>query len=259
MFRRRLAVAAALALTCATAVPALTAQAQARRAPSITMTTLTPHITVGTGAKFSYTTTGLATGSKIQLLRRLTDGTWKVVKDLLPPGSGKTVTAPAVGSPNKYTYRMRVVSGGEIVATVGHNHDIFAYGNIPMETLCPNTIGNRVCGRSFVFVNGTKIATYMALGTAVYPNFFASAHFVRTSCRSASLKFTTKTANVKSYLKLVQGTSSYVASTPPNTLGHLTVPSLTSAQLFFDGSVQSGSGSVYVDGTLSCWTATGTY
>jgi hypothetical protein len=100
--------------------------------------------------------------------------------------------------------------------------------------------------------------TWMAVGAAVYPSYFAGASLARTSCRSVALSFTNPhNATAKTWLKIHQ-TADQIGSAARSTVGHLNA-TLTGGQFYVDASTESGPYSVYIDGVWSCWTANGTY
>lgn len=261
MARRRFVLAVGLlALVAAgTVSPAFAADTA-----SVTLTTLTPRISVGDQPTFRYSTSNVASNGFVRL-QELISGTWTTVEQRLP-GTDKTVRAPAVTKLGKYTYRMRAFDGaGDQVAQTAHNHDVFAYGNVSIEKLCPHmsnagTGTTRVCAKNNTPVGGTNLVTWMAISAANYPNFAAGAKYDKTSCRSAALTFTDKkNSTVKAWLKLYQPNhADQVASAGHSQVGHLNA-TLSGGQVLFDGSLESGNFGVYVGGTMSCWTTTGTY
>ncbi len=259
--RARFAIIAAGALVCAAVPAVVTDQAVAQHTATVTLTTVTPRIDVNDQPTFRYSTTDVSPEGQVRL-QELIGGVWTTVTTRLP-GTDKTIRAPAVTSIGKYTYRMRAFDGTPLhqVAQTAHNHDVYAYRNISIEKLCPHTIGSRICAKVKQNVGGTEVLTHMNIGSAVYPNYFAGAHFDRTSCRSAELIFTNEHhATANTYLKLTQhGVVRGSASTGHNKLGHLTATSMTNTELYFNGSTQGTPYSVNLDGTMSCWTNTGDF
>lgn len=258
--RRQLAVAVVAALTCVTVSAVATDHADARRAPSVVMLTLSPRINIGTHPKFQYSTSGLPAGAVVQLQRQLTATTWKVVASP-PPGTNLVVYAPAPSPIGEYVYRMQVLNGGVVIAQTGHDHPVYVFDNISVETLCPHTTGPRECVHTKTLVGGVQVRTHMALSASIFPNYSAGAHWARSSCRSATLIFTNPhTTTNKTWLKVHQvGHADQVGSANRNVLGHLTA-TLYGGSVYFDGSTENSSvDGVYVDGTMLCWTATGTY
>lgn len=226
---------------------------------------LTPKITVGQMPKFEYSTTGVPADGWFRLQRRLTDGTWKRVASARP-GTNKIIYAPAPSPLGKYTYRMQARSSSKVLlAQTAHNHDVYAYGNVSVQTLCPHmsdagSPGSRACVKNNTVVGGTNLITWMAVAAAVHPQFSAGAKYDQTSCRSTALTFTNKrNSSTTAWLEAVQpGHSTQVASAGHSQIGHLNA-TLYGGQVYLNGSLESGNDGVYVGGTMSCWTTTGTY
>lgn len=257
MSRRRSAVVfAVLAAMAAFAVGAqASAYGSAVKSASISMVSLTPHISVGQQPKFQYTTSGVPSGDIAVLQRHLPSGSWNVVASR-PPGTNKTIYAPAPTPLGKYTYRMQARHGTTVLAQTVHDYDIYAYDNVSIQSICPHTGGTRACAKNNTTVGGSTLTTWMAIGSAVYPNYFAGATMSSTSCRSAALTFTNPhNSTVKTWLKIHQS-SDQTASAGHGAVGHLNA-TLTGGRFYLDGSVESGGYSVYVGGTFSCWTTTG--
>jgi hypothetical protein len=231
--------------------------AGARSAPTVSLAAVQTNISVDVGPQFIYSTSNLPSGAVVQLQRQ-SGSTWTVVATV-PRGQNRTVTAPVLPAPGKYPYRMQAVNGSTVVAQSPQTPTIYAYGNVSIQTLCPHTTGTRVCTKVNTSVGGTIVTTHMAIGSAAYPNYFAGANYTHSTCRSASLVFTNPhNSTSKTWLKLAQsGQTPHVGYAGHGVLGHLNAP-LVAGQVFFDASTEGGPYSTYVDGTLSCWTATGT-
>ena len=82
----------------------------------------------------------------------------------------------------------------------------------------------------------------------------------RTSCRSLTLRFTNPhnaTANTR--VKIHQpGLTDQAAFTGHGQIGHLNA-TLSGGRFDVDGSLEARNDSIFIAGTASCWTATGSY
>lgn len=263
MLRHRLAVCFVLL-----ALPAsfgVSAQAAVPKTASVTLTTLTPKISVGTQPKFEYSTSGVPAGDVVVLQREQSNGSWTDVVTK-PPGTNQTVLAPVVAYMGKHTYRMQSRHGTHVTAQTAHNHDVYAYDNVSIQTLCPHMKNagastSKVCAKNNTPVGSTNLITWMAISAAQHPNYAAGAEYDRTSCRSTALTFTNpNNATATTWLKVHQvGHADQVASAGHSKVGHL-YATLYGGQLFLDGSREDNKNNgVFVGGTMSCWTSTGTY
>ena len=214
---------------------------------------------MGTGPSFRYTTHSLGDAAVLSLQRSTGDGTWTTLSHP-PKGANLTTHAPVLGRPAATCTGCTRSTGANSPTRV-----VYAYKNLTVQTVCPHTDGNqqfpRVCKQKTVHVGTTDFVTYMAIGATKYPSFFAGASLTAPSCRSAHLRFaTTANSTSKAYLKITQGNSIPVlrgqAVAAVAHIGTLDV-TLGSQKVYFNGSTESGGASVYLTGTLSCWTATG--
>jgi hypothetical protein len=230
--------------------------ASARRAATISMSALHTHLLEGQQPQFRYTTSSLPTGSVVQF-QRIFGTAWHTIKNI-PPGQNLTVTGGPLPDKGQYFYRIQAVKGGVVVARTAHNQTIYVYGDVSVAAICPHTTGTRVCSKSVTTVGAATLTTYMAIGSAIHPDFFLGASLPRTSCIKANFQFTNKNnSTVKTWLKIHQSTDQE-ASAEVNVIGHLDA-TVTSAAFYLDASTLPGSHSTYVGGTMLCWTATGTY
>jgi hypothetical protein len=254
----RRTIAAALAVLLCTAVLVHTEAASARRTPTISMSALHTHLLEGQQPQFRYTTSGLPAGSVVQF-QRIFDTTWHTIKNI-PPGTNRTVTGGPLPDKGQYFYRIQAVKNGALVARTAHNQTIYVYGNVSITAICPNMTGTQVCAKNVTDVGtGTPLTTYMAIGSAVHPNFFLGASLPRTSCTKAHLTFTNKkNSTVKTWLKIHQTTDQVADDGNGDGFGTLDA-TVISGPFYLDASTSPTSESTYVGGTMLCWTATGTY
>jgi hypothetical protein len=228
----------------------------ARRTATISMSALHTHLLEEQQPQFRYTTSSLPAGSVVQF-QRIFDTAWHTIKNI-QPGTNLTVTGGPLPDKGQYFYRIQAVKNGAVVARTAHNQTIYVYGDISIAAICPHTSGTRVCAKNVTPVGTATLTTYMAIGSAVHPDFFLGASLPRTSCINAKLQFTNKFNNdVRTWLKIHQAVDQE-AQAPVKTIGRLTA-TVTSGAFYLDGSTLPGSHSTYVGGTMLCWTATGTY
>lgn len=212
-----------------------------------------------------YSSANLASGSKLELERQFgTARVWKNVA-LLKGRSGKE-TVPRVQM-GRYRYRIRVYRKGQTVV-FSATKLLYSYSRIPLANVCNDNQNNgnvyvndtSGCQTSTVQVNGTVFTYLIQDDPPQPPNYDQDVTFgASTTCRSISLQFSMDNNAQPSdtaYLELVQSSADpQKASAGDGQIGNAYF-GLSGGPWDLDLSV-SGNDNEYVNGYLSCWSASG--
>jgi hypothetical protein len=249
---KRFAVAVAVAGVLVPSAGAASAQAAARPLAALKVSA----IQVETGAKFTatYSVGHIPLHSKVLLQRTFgTARAWKtekvlIAKTLKAKYSGAiAVTAPVMGS---YGYRVEVVSS-KSKALVAAGRTVHVFGDVPLATILNVTTSTEQIG--------TSLFRYATYSSSEYGNRFL--HFDSTTCRSATFAIAADAGGNGGSVSVVQETAD------PFTLpvgagltasGTVLLSGNAADFTLIDNRYNSYNRFTYANGTMNCWTPTGT-
>jgi hypothetical protein len=259
------AVIAASALALVQAAPAGASPTSASAKPKVSFSFKKVRISTSQRPTIRYTSANLPSGSKLALQRQFgTARVWKNV--LLLKGRSGTASAPKVQM-GKYRYRIRAYRNRTTVVLSGTKL-LYSFGRIPLTNICNDGNSNsnvsvndaNGCQTRTVQVNGMVFTYLIRDNPPAPPNYDQDITFgTNTTCRSITFQFSmdnnaapTDTADIE----LVQS-----ASDPQKKsvgFGQIVYAffSLDGGPWDLDLS-DTNFDSEYVNGHLSCWSASG--
>ena len=239
---------AASASAPATDAAGAIAGSSAPAAGTATLTGDTTQVDVGSAPSFTYTAQDVPAGDSV-VLQRTFGQTYADVTPLT--GANGPVTAPALDTMGKYSFRVAIESNGSVLSASAPVV-VEAYANVPLAPF--NGGGGTV-------QVGSRVFTYtdVADGSS-YPQYNQNQAWTASTCRSITVQFADGTNgqqdNATAYLEFVQQSSDPVyASAAVATVKSVTVP-LDGGPLYINGSSSAGYGVVFT-ATGSCYTPTG--
>ena len=250
---KRFAVAVAVAGVLVPSVGVASAQAAPRPLAALKVSTTQ----VETGAAFTatYSVGHIPLHSKVVLQRTFgTARAWRTEKVLVAKtlkakyAGAVATTAPVMGS---YGYRVLVLSSkGKALATAGRN--LHVYDNVPLATILNTTTSTEQIG--------TSLFRYATYDGSTDGNRFL--HFDSTTCRSANFVIAADGGSNGGSLSVVQETADpFSLAVGPGTTASGTVLLSGNAADFtltINPYNSFNDYDVYANGTMNCWTPTGT-
>ncbi|HYK33929.1 MAG TPA: hypothetical protein VEV63_18295 [Streptosporangiaceae bacterium] len=259
------AVIAASAMALSQAAPAGASPMSASAKPRVSFSFKKVRISTSQRPAIQYTSANLPSGSKLALQRQF--GTARVWKNVvLLKGSSGSARAPKVQM-GRYKYRIRAYRNARTVV-LSSTRLLYSFGRVPLTNICndANTNSNVTmnaangCQTQTVQVNGMVFTYLIRDAPQAPPNYNQDITFgVNTTCRSATFQFSmdnnaqpSDTANIE----LVQSRSD------PQTKS-VGSGQIAYAFFHFDGGPwdldlsDTNFDWEYVNGHLSCWSASG--
>jgi serine/threonine-protein kinase len=215
---------------------------------SATLTGVTTQVNVGAAPSFTYAAQGVPSGDSVVLQRTF----GQAYEDVTPlSGANGPVTAPALDTMGKYSFRVAIESNGSVLSA-STPVPVEAYGSVP---LIPFNSGNgtvQVGNRVFSY------ADYM--GSDKYPNYQQNQAWDASTCRSITMQFAGDSGFQQyggtAYVEFVQTSSDPAyASTTPGVVKSVTVP-LDGGPLYINAS-STDDANVTFTATGSCYTPSG--
>jgi len=220
----------------------------AAAAGTATLTGVTTQVDVGSAPSFTYTAQDVTSGESVVLQRTFGQAYENVVT---LSGASGPVTAPALGTMGKYSFRVAIENNGTPVATSAPVA-VEAYGTVQLVPFNNGSGTVQVGNRLFSYTDNE--------GSAQYPQYSQNQAWTASTCRSITVQFTDSQGgqqdNGIAYLEFVQTSSDPAyASAPSATVKSVTVP-LDGGPLYINTSSSTADG-IDFTATGSCYTPSG--
>ena len=257
------ATAGALALTVAAPAAASPTAPQASSRPRVTLEFKNAHISSKAHPVVEYGSARLPSGSKLELQRQFgSRRVWRTVMQL--KGRSGTATAPTAPQ-GKYGYRVQADRTRRLVAT-SPTHDLYSYARIPLANICNDSDSTS----SVQFSSDCQSHT-VQIGTSVFtwilndnppapPNYDTDVTFgAKTSCRTMTLQWGEDNNSASGDtvgIQIVQSDADPQSSSAG--FGQIATYTFSLSGGPWDMNLSStDDDGEYVNGHLSCWSASG--
>lgn len=260
------AVVAASAMALGQAAPAGASPTSASAKPRVSFSFKHVRISTSQRPAIRYSSANLPSGSKLALQRQFgTAHVWKNV--VLLKGRSGTARAPKVQM-GKYRYRVRVDRNRRTVV-LSSTKLLYSFGKIPLANICNDSYNNsnvsmsdtNGCQTQTVQVNGMVFTYLIQDYPPASPNYDQDITFgVNTSCRSITFQFSmdnNATSSDTASIELVQSKSD--PQTKQVGAGQIAYAffHLDGGPWDLDLSETNTETAEYVNGRVSCWSASG--
>jgi serine/threonine protein kinase len=217
-------------------------------AGTATLTGVTTQVDVGAAPSFTYSAQDVPAGDSVVLQRTF----GQAYADVTPlTGANGPVTAPALDTMGKYSFRVAIESNGSVLSA-STPVPVEAYGSVPLVPLNEGNGTVQVGNRLFSYTDQG--------GVSNYPQYEQHQTWDSSTCRSITVQFAEDTAGQQNhgtaYLEFVQTSSDAVySSAAPATVKAVTVP-LDGGPLYMNMSSTVGD-DIDFTATGSCYTPSG--